>query len=197
MGGTRGESSRDSGPEDNGLPRVEIFRLLSNRRRRYALYYLLEDEDGATIGELAEQLAAWENEEPVEQVTSRQRKLVYNSLQQTHLPTLAETEIVEYDEREGAVELTTRIEAVNPYLNLASDREMPWSRIYLLLAGVTGLLAVGLWVDLTPLTAVDPTTWLMLMSGAILACAIVHYRRTRSDGNASTDEPPEVGDDRP
>lgn len=43
------------------MDRDEVFHVLRNRRRRYTLHYLRREER-AEIGDIAEQVAAWENE---------------------------------------------------------------------------------------------------------------------------------------
>ena len=83
-----------------------LYDLLKNPRRRMALRYLVRSrEETATIGELAEQLAAWENDLPLAGVNSTLRKRTYNTLQQHHLPKLAEAGLVEFDRARGHVRL--------------------------------------------------------------------------------------------
>ncbi|WP_227375194.1 DUF7344 domain-containing protein [Haladaptatus halobius] len=57
------------------LSRDIVLQVLSNRRR-YALHHLRRCEGSVEIGELVTQIATWEND-----VTSKQRKRVYNTLQ--------------------------------------------------------------------------------------------------------------------
>ena len=96
----------DGGGEPSALSRDEVFDIPSNQRRRHALHFLKQrNGDGAELRELSAQVAAWENGKPAEGVTSDERRRVYTSLQQFHLPKLDRNGIVEYDDRRGSVEL--------------------------------------------------------------------------------------------
>jgi len=72
---------------DERLDRV--FTLLRNRRRRLVLEYL-RDCESTTQSDLARHVAAVENGISEDAVTSTQRKRVYVSLYQAHLPKLDE-----------------------------------------------------------------------------------------------------------
>lgn len=84
----------------------DIFHTLSNRRRRYVLTYLYTNGGHATVREISEELAAWENQIPRAEVTYKQRKRTYTSLIQIHLGTLHDGGFVEYDSDRGEIELT-------------------------------------------------------------------------------------------
>jgi DNA-binding transcriptional ArsR family regulator len=85
-----------------------MFETLSNPRRREALRYLrmYEDDSPVLIRDLAEQIAAWENDISPVEVTYKQRKRVYTSLYQSHLPRLHRYGFIEYDADRGTIELT-------------------------------------------------------------------------------------------
>lgn len=84
----------------------DVFHTLSNRRRRYVLTYLHDNGGHATVREISEELAAWENGVPRPEVTYKQRKRTYTSLIQIHLGTLHDGGFVEYDSDRGEIELT-------------------------------------------------------------------------------------------
>lgn len=69
--------------------------------------------------------AAWEEDVPSEELSSQQRKRVYVSLYQTHVPSLEAIGVVEYDADEGIVELADRAEAVDEHLGGRRGRERP------------------------------------------------------------------------
>lgn len=100
-----------------------VFDILKNRRRRQVIRHLRDVEGAVTIGDLSEQLAAWENDVPVPEVTYKQRKRVYISLHQTHLPKLDDSGVVDYDRRSGAVALNDSIEPYEMHLDLQVDDE--------------------------------------------------------------------------
>jgi len=101
-----------------GVDQDLVFDILKNRRRRQVLRYLMEIDGAASIGDLAEQLAAWENDVPKGDITYKQRKRVYISLHQTHLPKLDDASVVDYDSRSGMVSLTDGIEPYRVHLDL-------------------------------------------------------------------------------
>jgi hypothetical protein len=82
-------------------------------------------------------------------VTYKQRKRVYTSLHQTHLPALAEAGVVDYDRDRGTVRLTARASVLDEYLATdVGEPSPPWPAVYLGIAAVgtvsTLLAAVGL-----------------------------------------------------
>src|SRR6056297_2742000 len=90
----------------DGPSRDEVFTALSNRRRRNVITYLKQHDDDARVRDIAEQLAAWENDVEVPKVTYKQRKRVYTALHQSHLPKLADGGFIDYEPNRGIVSLT-------------------------------------------------------------------------------------------
>ncbi|WP_115863909.1 DUF7344 domain-containing protein [Halorussus litoreus] len=104
--------------------------LLSNRRRRYVLYYLRDEGRGVTVDELAEQIVAWERDAGEEPTTSigqgdgTHRERVTADLHHCHLPRLTEAGAVTYDDEEGYVTLADADERpLTEYLDLAAREE--------------------------------------------------------------------------
>jgi len=171
----------------------DCFDLLSNHRRRYTLHYIQGNGEHATIGELSEQIAAWENEVDVERVSADQRKRVYTSLQQVHLPRMDEMDVIEYDDREGVVEPGPAAENLDVYLEVVRGREIPWSQFYIGLAGVNLAIIAAVGTDVAPLTAVPDIGWAVFATTSFLIAAVCHYRIGQREmllGN--DDSPPEV-----
>jgi DNA-binding transcriptional ArsR family regulator len=94
------ETTADAAP---GLATDRRFKLLKNRRRRAVIRYLAEHRDPTTRSELAEVIAAGEEGIDVSELDSSQRKRVYVSLYQTHLPALERDDVIEYDGDRGTV----------------------------------------------------------------------------------------------
>lgn len=90
-----------------------IFELLSNRRRRYTLYYLHEQPDGvATLEEVLDavmtrqqRLSETESDANADAETDHEqrRQQVQLELQHTHLPKLEDAGILEHDQRSETV----------------------------------------------------------------------------------------------
>lgn len=136
-----GKESTEQGSEE--LSHDEFFDLLSNHRRRYTLHYVTQKGETATIGELSEQIAAWENEIKLETVSYDERKRVYTSLQQVHLPRMDKKGVVEFDDRRGTVDIGPTAEDLEVYLEIVSENDIPWSQFYLTLAGVNGGILIA------------------------------------------------------
>ncbi|UPV74021.1 hypothetical protein M0R89_15965 [Halorussus limi] len=82
----------------------ELFDLLAESRRRYALYTLIGTEDGlAEVDQLADEVAMWEGRTGDEPITDALRETIAEELREIHLPRLADADIVEYDERSDVV----------------------------------------------------------------------------------------------
>ena len=124
------------------LSQDDVLDLLSSARRRYVLYLLRNEDDPVALTTLAEQVAAWENDTTVESITDQERKRVYVSLYQTHIPRLAEVGLVEYNQETGSVSIEPPAKEIDPYLNSPS-MAIPWDSIYLVLA-VLGAVSVGI-----------------------------------------------------
>jgi DNA-binding transcriptional ArsR family regulator len=106
------------------LSRDVLFDLLRNRRRRLVMRYLGE-HDRAEIGELAEHVAAVENGTDPETLSSSERKRVYVSLYQSHLPKLAEAEVVDYDKERGTVGRMPAADLLDPHVQPTGGSDEP------------------------------------------------------------------------
>lgn len=155
----------------------EIFDLLSNHRRRYAIHYCKREECPVQLGDLAEQVAAWELEKEVAEIDSTERKRVYTSLQQTHLPTLADAGMISFER--GEVALTDRVEELDVYLDVVPSDSVPWGVYYLGLSAFGALLLGGLWAGVVPTEPVSTLAWATLLVGLLAASAVVHVYQNR------------------
>ena len=181
--------------EFDSLSRDEVFEILSNRRRRFTLHHLQRNVDRADLGELSENIAAWENGIERDAVSSAERKNVYTSLQQFHLPKLDEQGVVDFDEREGVVELTPAAEDIDIYLEVVRGRDIPWSQFYLGLAAVNLGLLVAAAVGTFPLTVIPGHGWGIFVATTFLVSAIVHTYVNRTEMRLGDEKkPPEVTD---
>lgn len=96
----------------------DAFEVLSNRRRRYVVHHLLQCDETVDLRSLSRQVAAWENRKPLEEVSAEERRRVYNSLQQFHLPKLRDVGVVFYDSDRGTINSTMRTEDLKTYLGM-------------------------------------------------------------------------------
>lgn len=188
--GETSRTARASEQDDGGPTRDEVFHVLQNQRRRFALHYLNYASDPVDIGELATKVAAWENEVPVEQVTSKERRRVYNALQQTHISVLDETGFVSRDRR--AVEPTDRAERLDIYLEVISGRDVPWSKYYLALGGVGLAVLAVVGFDLGLFAGFPDIAAGVFLWVALVVSAVANYYTQHANRLGSTETPPEL-----
>ncbi len=163
------------GDEPSG--RGEIFDLLSNQRRRYAIHYCKREGEPVTLGDLAEHVAAWELGKEVQEITSTERKRVYTSLQQTHIPTLERADMVRFDNR--TIQLTDKAEELEVYLDVVPSDSIPWGMYYLGLAAVGFAVIGGLWLEWIPTETVPQLGWVTLIFGLFAVSAVVHVVQSK------------------
>lgn len=106
-----------SADDTDDLSDDEIFDVLYNRRRRDVLSYLREHDGTATASDLAEYIAAKENDTTVRQLSSSTRKRVYVGLYQNHLPMMDDVGVIEYNKNRGTVRLRDSATQLGPYLD--------------------------------------------------------------------------------
>lgn len=134
---------------ESALSQDVVFEVLSNPRRRYILYHLRTTGETVQLTDLAEEVAAWENDSKPSEITEQERKRVYVSLYQTHIPKLAEVGLVEYDKDSGRIALAERAMEMDKYLTV--DDQYSWQQVYLLLsAGSVALVVLATVLDAIP-----------------------------------------------
>lgn len=111
----------------------DVFEILKNSRRRAVLEYLNATNESATKGELAEAIAAKENKKPISSLTSQERKRVYVSLYQFHLPKMESAGVIEITNNRQ-ITLTDAAEQCLAYISNESS-SLPWPLVYIALSG--------------------------------------------------------------
>jgi hypothetical protein len=171
----------------------DCFDLLSNHRRRYALHYLQQNGDGATLGELADHVAAWENDVEADAVSYDERKRVYTSLQQVHLPRMDEMDVVEFNDREGRVRIGPAAEDLDVYLEIVQDDDIPWSTFYFGLVLVNVGLLTGAIFGVPLLASIPGIGWAVFAVTTFLVTSLAHLYLARTEMRlGETEVPPEM-----
>jgi hypothetical protein len=142
------------------------------------------------VGDLATQIAAWENEVSVNEVTSKQRRRVYNALKQTHIPELEETGVVKVERRE--VKLTEHAGKLDMYLEVVSGSEVPWSEYYLALGVGSLALLIPVSLNIGPFAFIPGATAGIFVTVAFLISAATNYHFQHEDLLGSHEKPPEL-----
>ena len=84
--------------DEDSLTEEEVFKLLSNSRRRYVIHALKNRQAPVGMVELSIQVTAWERDLDPLAVKYEHRRNVYSTLQRTHIPKLEQAGIVTVDE---------------------------------------------------------------------------------------------------
>ena len=172
-----GKASRTNGSD---LEKGEIFDLLKNSRRRSIVQYLRAHDGYAELNDVAESIAAEENDITVQELSSDQRKRVYIGLYQCHLPKMDTLGVVEYDKNRGTIELQDSVSQLLPYMDpvdedeneeTASDRDWLAPAIA---AGVVAVVGLGT-LGIGALSAVPAAGWTLLCVLGIAAIVGAQY----------------------
>ncbi|WP_226040731.1 hypothetical protein [Natrinema sp. DC36] len=113
----------DCPSEEQTFSKDDVFHLLQNERRRMVLRYLRGSDGPVRMRDVAEQVAAWEHDTTVEELTSTERQRVYIPLYQSHLSKLDEAGLIDYQQNRGIVERKPLADRVDKYLELDSTDE--------------------------------------------------------------------------
>lgn len=154
------------GREESITERIQ--KAVQNTRRRYVLYYLTHNGGVASLDELIDRIAAWENGDQPDSVAPRKRKSVYGSLHQTHLPKLEELGLVNHDTATRTVSITETGERISIY---CAPDTMPKTEYPKLTLGLVGLLLTH--VTLAQLDTVPRELLVQLSSVWVVGLSIV------------------------
>jgi len=155
------------------LPLDQIFEILKNSRRRETLQYLCDNDGSGTLSDVAEHIAALENDTTVQAISSTQRKRVYVGLYQCHLPKMDDAGIVDFNRNRGRIELGPNADLLDEYLETETEPEHPWPRYYLGIAAAGSVLFTAGQVGLYPFEWVTSLV-VALVIAAFAGCALVH-----------------------
>ena len=109
-----------------------VCELISNARRRAVIRHIaaLDPDESVRMGELARTIAGEENDIAPTAVSAEQRKTVYVSLLQNHLPKLDSAGVVEWNDRSGDIahgtsvdELAALVESIEHACEPEPERE--------------------------------------------------------------------------
>jgi len=142
------QSGGDADEEMTKLSKDNLFHVLQNERRRRVLEYMIDRGHGRyEMRDIAEQVAAWEHDTTVRQLTSDERQRVYIALYQSHLPKLDDLGLIDYNQKRGIVEETPLINQTATHLDVIDeedDEEPEGTRTPMLPVAAAGVAAGGL-----------------------------------------------------
>jgi hypothetical protein len=146
--------------------------VVLNQRRRYALHHLYESSGPVAVEDLARQVAAWEGLTTPDEVSSERVESVRSSLRRTHIPYLAESGFVAYDDCRDVVR--GRVEDPHVAVFLANDPRttVSWYRVYLALTAVSALVVGLARFDVPPFDRVGPIAVAALVVGLFAVASV-------------------------
>ncbi|OIB57185.1 DUF7344 domain-containing protein [Natrialba sp. SSL1] len=166
---------------EDEFTQAELFDVFSNARRRRTVQFLKRQGSSCDLAPLVEQVAAWENDTDPDDVTRTQRRRVYISLYQTHLPMLEDHGIVDWDPDSHTITLLPNDDLFEPYLDRQLGTQRPWHRFYAAVATV-GLVAFALAaLAVGPVTTAAAPIVALAVCAAILAISIVQHVSRRPE----------------
>lgn len=186
-------SGGDTGEQTHadGLSLDHIFGILKNQRRRRVLRFLHETDDQTSLSEVAEQIAAQENDKNVKQISSAERKRVYVGLYQCHLPKMDSMDIVSFNKPRGTIELDEHAPEVYQYIHTDDDTADPaWHERSVVLSLYGAAVLVGS-------LAIQPMTTVPVMNIAVATIVVSFFLyalaglRWRRSGQNSDEQPVE------
>ncbi|WP_076607940.1 DUF7344 domain-containing protein [Natronorubrum thiooxidans] len=161
----------DSPADEPAFSKDEIFHLLQNERRRMVLRYLRGTEGPVRMRDIAEQVAAWEHDTTVQELTSTQRQRVYIPLYQSHLSKLDTAGIIDYQQNRGIVVRKPLADQIDQYLQIDPSAEPTtepsdsnWDDYYISATVLCYILLIGAVIELP---------FLSLLSGIALSASIL------------------------
>jgi hypothetical protein len=174
-------ASSNGKSRDDELDRDAIFDVLSNARRRYAIEYLKGHEPGDEIelSDLVDYIAACENDVSIAEIDYKQRKRVYSSLRQTHLPKLNECNLIEYDRDRGTIALSDAVSEVQMHMEYVPENDIPWCYHYLGLAAILGVVVALVGLGVYPFAELSTVAFGGIVTVVFGVSAVVHTLHTK------------------
>lgn len=187
-GGEEADGDESGEPLDTEV----LFQTLSNQRRRFVVHALEQHDNEIELRNLSTQVAAWENEKDVEAVTSTERRRVYNSLQQVHLPQMDRDDVVDYDKRAGTIRPTGEIADLNMYLEIVPDNDISWGTYYSLLGAFSVLFTAAVVGGVPPFDGLPVLPSVVTPGLLVVLSGLAHVYVSRQRQLGSNGVPPEL-----
>ncbi len=166
----------------NQPSRDGLFEVLSNERRRCALYYLQQHDEAVELADVVDYVSSWQYGKPASEVTSKERMRVYSALHQVHLPKLETVGLIKYDTEDGEIRIQDEIEYARLYLEYDPENDISWSSLYLGLVGIGAALALFSQFSMYPIEWLNGLllVWSFLLIVGVAACVhAIHERRNK------------------
>jgi len=164
--------------EGDHLDETVIFEILSSERRRLAIRFLRDSDNGMEVNDIAEYIAEHETGESPPPKDAR--KTVYVSLHQTHLPKMDELNIVSYDTDTKEVSLDDSFRDVAVYMEVVprSGLQISWSEYYLAVS-LIGLATIVAHMTGAPLISSIGIDWWAVLYIVVVGASALYQTFAR------------------
>lgn len=148
------------------------LKILQNSRRVMVIKVLLELGGTACLREVVRRVATLESGDTPDR---GQRKSVYTSIVQNHLPKMQTAGLIEYDRESDALHLLDLPRSYRYHLETVEKGDLPWCLYYLTLSTV-GIFSGLLFAAYTGFWAGSLLT--VILSSLLFVSAVFHTSRT-------------------
>ncbi|WP_101298340.1 DUF7344 domain-containing protein [Halegenticoccus soli] len=170
--------------DEETLTKGTLFDLLCNRRRLEIIRYLRTNGRRGRLHPIIDHVAAAENGKDPDELTRAERRRVYVSIYQTHLPMLEEHGVVEWDQSDNQVRLRANSE-VERYLSNRCESGVPWHWIYLGIAAFSAAFVGALSFGAVASVGASPAWAIAFVSAVVLGLVLLRYAFERRGGSIS------------
>lgn len=157
----------------SSVPETTIHTILGNERRQRVLEYLRTEEQQTSIRDVVDWITEREADESPPPTGLRDS--VYVSLHQTHLPTLDEAGIIDYDRNRKTIARREAARSVDLYMDVTTKYGLPRTVHYLGLVGFALVVVVAAAIDVPGFTWLAPTVWAICSLVLILGFGTYQY----------------------
>ena len=165
---------------ENGPSLDLVFGILKNSRRRKVIECLRQREEAISMSDLAEHIAAAENDTTPRMLTSKERKRVYVALYQCHLPKMDDIGVVDFNQDRGHITLTEKATDFEKYLDSPEEeQDRQWYQYYAAVS-VLGAMVLAASVALS-LPGSIILGLFSLVVGVGGACSVYHWSVEREE----------------
>ena len=99
-----------------------LLEVLSEPRRRFVISCLAEYETPLTLPDVADELAVWEHDARLPEISADDVAAIHADLYHVHVPKMADAGVVEYSQERELVALAKPIHELSDHLELPSVR---------------------------------------------------------------------------
>lgn len=149
----------------------KALNILGNSRRKAVIEILTDIGGEASVQEVVRRITLLETEEP----SRKNRKSVYTSLTQNHLPKLSGAGLIEFNETEGVLRLHELPPEYKYHIEAVQKNDVPWCLVYLAIS--TFSMAISSYLSIYNPYSTNNII-MLATSTAVFLPALIHTSQT-------------------